>query len=183
MFPLARTASSLQPYAYYDYLNSLAVELCEAGRVEEARSASAITLASPFASAYPVWRETFDEIAAKQQRASRSVVAVRQRIEEANNLVRMPASEPVASNAAQRDPESTQARVLSFHQWKTMLKASRRPDPNKLTPDQAGRMTTGEKLMRLMDLISQDETDEETIDKILEAVEEIVISRRNKILD
>ena len=44
-------------------------------------------------------------------------------------------------------------------------------------------MTTGEKLIRLMDLISQDETDDATIDRILEAVEEIVLNRRNEKLD
>ena len=44
-------------------------------------------------------------------------------------------------------------------------------------------MTTGEKLIRLMDLISQDETDDATIDRILEAVEEIVFNRRNEKLD
>ena len=41
-------------------------------------------------------------------------------------------------------------------------------------------MTTGEKLIRLMDLISQDETDDATIDRILEAVEEIVLNRRGE---
>ena len=44
-------------------------------------------------------------------------------------------------------------------------------------------MTTGEKLIRLMDLISQDETDDETIDRILEAVEQIVLKRRDQKLD
>jgi 3-hydroxyacyl-CoA dehydrogenase len=44
-------------------------------------------------------------------------------------------------------------------------------------------MTTGEKLIRLMDLISQDETDDETIDRILEAVEQIILNRRNEKLD
>jgi 3-hydroxyacyl-CoA dehydrogenase len=39
-------------------------------------------------------------------------------------------------------------------------------------------MTTGEKMIRLMDLISQEETDDETIDRILEAVENIVFKRR-----
>lgn len=34
-----------------------------------------------------------------------------------------------------------------------------------------------------MDLISQDETDDKMIDKILEAVEQIVQSRRNESLD
>ena len=44
-------------------------------------------------------------------------------------------------------------------------------------------MTTGEKLIRLMDLISQDETDDETIDRILDTVEQIVIKRRSQNLD
>lgn len=39
LFPLARMASVEQPYAYYDYLNALSVELTEAGRLEEARNA------------------------------------------------------------------------------------------------------------------------------------------------
>jgi len=41
-------------------------------------------------------------------------------------------------------------------------------------------MTTHEKLRRLVDLISQDETDDDTIDLILEAVERIVFARRPK---
>jgi hypothetical protein len=178
MFPIARITSSLQPYAYYDYLNALAVELREVGRLEQARRASEIALASPYAHAYPEWRETFDEIAAKQRRVSRSVVAVSRRIEEAHNLVRMPASEHAANEAASGQPDRTQARVLSFQKWKTMLEESSSPVPNKLTPEQRRRMTTGEKLIRLMDLISQDENDEDTIDRILEAVEEIVLSRQ-----
>jgi 3-hydroxyacyl-CoA dehydrogenase len=44
-------------------------------------------------------------------------------------------------------------------------------------------MSTGEKLIRLMDLISRDETDDETIDRILEAVEQIVLNRRSEKLD
>lgn len=39
-------------------------------------------------------------------------------------------------------------------------------------------MTIGEKLIRLMDLISHDDTDDETIDVILKAVEAIVSERR-----
>jgi hypothetical protein len=183
MFPLARMASSQQPYAYYDYLNALAVELGEVGQLERARRVSEITLASPFARAYPEWRETFDDIASKQRRASRSVVAVRKQVQAAQNLARMPAPEQVASRALGRDPEGIQARVLNFQQWKTMLEPSSTPVPNRLTPEQRRRMSTAEKLIRLMDLISQDETDEETIDRILEAVEGIVLGNRNKRLD
>jgi hypothetical protein len=49
---------SSQPHVYYDYMNSFAVELCEVGRLEEAKNVSLIVLASPFAPAYPEWRET-----------------------------------------------------------------------------------------------------------------------------
>jgi hypothetical protein len=64
-----------------------------------------------------------------------------------------------------------------------MVKASAGPLPNEVTSEHKRRMTTGQKLIRLMDLISQDETDDETIDRILEAVEQIVSNRRNERLD
>jgi tetratricopeptide (TPR) repeat protein len=195
MLPLARMASSVQPYAYYDYLNTLAVELGEMGRLDQARRASEIAIASPFARAYPEWRETFEDIEAKSQRSSRSFVGVRQPISETDtdrrylslkrtdNLLRLPAPEPRAPAGRADHPQDTQARVLNFQQWKTAIKASSRAIPEEVTPEQRRRMTTGEKLIRLMDLISQDETDDETIDRILEAVEEIVLNRRNEKLD
>ncbi len=195
ILPLARMASSVQPYAYYDYLNTLAVELLELGRIEPARRASEIAVASPFARAYPEWRETFEDIEARGQRSSRSIVGVRQPISETDrdggylslkktdNLLRLPAPEPRASAGRADYPQDSQARVLNFQQWKTAIKASSRAIPEEVTPEQRRRMTTGEKLIRLMDLISQDETDDETIDRILEAVEEIVLNRRNEKLD
>jgi len=195
MLPLVRMASSLQPYVYYDYLNTLAVELGELGRLEQARRASEIAIASPFARAYPEWRETFEDIEAKSQRSSRSIVGVRQSLSEtdqirqpvsrtkADNLLRLPAPEPRAPDSREDYPQDSRARVLNFQQWKTAIKASSRAIPEEVTPEQRRRMTTGEKLIRLMDLISQDETDDETIDRILEAVEEIVLNRRNEKLD
>ena len=195
MVPLARTAGSRQPYVYYDYLNTLAVELGEVGRIEQARRASEIAIASPFARVYPEWRKTFQDIEAKSQRSSRSIIGVRQPISETDeyrrylslkktdNLLRLPAPEPRAPAGPADCPQDTQARVLNFQQWKTAIKASSRAIPEDVTPEQRRRMTTGEKLIRLMDLISQDETDDETIDRILEAVEEIVLNRRNEKLD
>ncbi|MEK6303422.1 MAG: hypothetical protein AABO41_22155 [Acidobacteriota bacterium] len=75
LFPIAHAMRSVQPHVYFDYMNSLAVELCEVGRLEEARNASKIVLASPFAAAYPEWRETREEIELRGWRASRSTVA------------------------------------------------------------------------------------------------------------
>ncbi len=76
LFPLARAIGKYYPVFYYDYLNSLAVELGEVGRISEARNVCQITLASPFAAAYPNWLETRDEIEAKRTNATPSIVAI-----------------------------------------------------------------------------------------------------------
>lgn len=81
LFPAVNAASKAFPVLYYDYLNSLAVELGEVGRVTEAEGALSIALASPFAAAYPEWAETRDEIAAKRKAASRSAVAIHRVLE------------------------------------------------------------------------------------------------------
>jgi len=44
-------------------------------------------------------------------------------------------------------------------------------------------MTTGQKLIRLMDLVSQEDTDDETIERILQAVEQILAKRRGERVD
>jgi tetratricopeptide (TPR) repeat protein len=75
LFPPVRAIARYFPVLYYEFLNSLAVELGEAGRIPEAEAAVAIALASPFASAYPEWSETRDEIAARRVSATPSVVA------------------------------------------------------------------------------------------------------------
>lgn len=192
--PFVRAVGLIHPHVYFDYLNSLAVELGKLGRLEEAARTSRIALSSPFAAAYPEWRQTFDEIASKRQRASHSAVAVRQpiarthRVEEpvceTHNLVHLPLAErPVREALVDRHQQGTPARVLDFQQWKTMVKAANRPIPEEVSADERSWMTTGEKLIRLMDLISKDETDDETIDRILEAVEQIVLNRRSEKLD
>lgn len=62
MLPLARRVGAIHPQVYYDYLNSIAVECSSLGRLTEARCASEVAIATPFATAYPEWRETFIEI-------------------------------------------------------------------------------------------------------------------------
>jgi tetratricopeptide (TPR) repeat protein len=184
IFPLARIASSVLPSAYYDYMNALAVELGEMGSLERARDASATALKFPSAGAFPEWHETFADIEAKRVSASRSVVPVHLHIEEPGNLLHLPSPElPTSPVVSDHKPRGSQARVLNFQHWKTMVKASAGPPPNEVASEHKRRMTTGQKLIRLMDLISQDETDDETIDRILEAVEQIVSNRRNERLD
>jgi len=76
LFPLVRALARLYPAFYYDYLNSLAVELGEVGRVTEANAALSIALASPFAPAYPEWTETRTELEAKRTSATHSIIGV-----------------------------------------------------------------------------------------------------------
>jgi tetratricopeptide (TPR) repeat protein len=142
LFPLAHTLRSSQPHVYYDYMNSLAVELCAVGRLEEAKNVSQMVLASQFARAYPEWRETLNEIALKGHRASRSTAAFSQRVSKAGDLVhdrlRPDHSAPVATQTGAKavnvvclpvpergeglssrkiSPESEPARVLSMQEW------------------------------------------------------------------
>jgi len=196
MFPLVRLASSIQPYLYYDYLNGLAVELDEVGRHEQALRASQIAISSPFAHAYPEWRETYEEIGTRRRGSSRSSIVVpqnnarsaiaQQPVEKkhARNVLRLPEAEP-SSNAwlGDRYPQATRPRVVNLLEWKSALKNSTTARAERLSTEQVKRMTTGEKLIRLMDLVSRDETNDEMIDRILEVVEEIILNRRTEKLD
>lgn len=139
LFPVAHHMRSSQPHVYYDYLNSLGVELCEVGRLKEAGNISQLALASPFAPAYPEWRETSAEIALRSRRASRSVVAVSNPAAESERentslvttpgagkllqLVAPPRSDRAGlSSDGRRDPVATRtnqrARVISLLEWK-----------------------------------------------------------------
>jgi len=146
---IARISGSQQPPLWFDYLNSLAVELCAVGRLEEARNICQIVLASPFASAYPEWRETRDEIELREWRASRSVVALSQITDgavssqatagasaipappEDGNLVRLPMANRDESLAAVEEaaPPRQTARVLSLQEWKEKMAKQSNGDP------------------------------------------------------
>lgn len=76
LFPLLRVIRKDYPPAYYRFLNHLAVELCEVGRLGDAEATLSIALASPFVHSYPEWSATRDEIAEKQKAASPSTVAI-----------------------------------------------------------------------------------------------------------
>ncbi len=74
--PMVEVFSSVQPSVWFDYQNSLAVELMEVGRIEEAERASSIALASPFVRFYPEWHETVRDLEKKTRRASSAVVSL-----------------------------------------------------------------------------------------------------------
>jgi tetratricopeptide (TPR) repeat protein len=166
LFPLAHALRSSQPDVYYDYMNSLAVELCEVGRLEEAKNVSQIALASPFARAYPEWRETRNEIEWRGRRASRSIVAFDQAparaasngaAPEMEKLVHLSAPRPDSLTAFEPSSATKPARVLSMQEWKKkMPKQSNTHPQDKTTP----RPTTDkEKQARLVELRKLDTRD------------------------
>lgn len=171
LFPLARTISRWHPHVYYDYMNSLAVELCEVGRLEEAKNVSQIVLASPFAPAYPEWRETSNEIELRGCCASRSVVAF-SKTSEVNNLVCLPAPQhdrrPGAEESVPGDT-TERARVLDFLELKE--KMGKQPNDSPKAKQSYQEMDGRERLLKIIEIAgSKDRTDDDLL-RILEAME------------
>ncbi|MGH9822297.1 MAG: hypothetical protein ACREDR_03410 [Blastocatellia bacterium] len=67
--PLARHIGNYYPADYLNHLNSLAVELGQAGRIDEARRASRIAVSSPLTAGYPEWLATSRELETLPRRA------------------------------------------------------------------------------------------------------------------
>jgi tetratricopeptide (TPR) repeat protein len=169
---LGPLAPFLSPFARYQYLNSLAVELGEVGRIEEAKNICKIVLASPYAFAYPEWRETSGEINLRGYK-SRSAVSPKQRIAP-NNLLHLPeriAPEPRAPKRFQQ-PGS----VTRLEDWKRkMVKEPNGNDADQLPED----MTSQDMAMKLLELITENRYEEDKIREVLEHALE-VFSRPDK---
>jgi hypothetical protein len=76
LLPFGRELGRYHPERYFDLLNSIAVELGEVGRFEEAKAVASVAVGSPFAHAFPEWIETAQEIDAKQLDRKPYLVAV-----------------------------------------------------------------------------------------------------------
>jgi hypothetical protein len=161
--PLARYAN---PVAYYNYLNSFAVELLEAGRINEARNISNIVLASPLAFAYPEWRETSQEITLRGYRPSRSFAWLSQAVP--YNVLPLPERSNVVTESTQQP-----ARVLNYTDWKKKMVK----EPNGEDQIDPKKMTEKEKLFKIIELSSSDDITEDQLDKILDAVLKITSKR------
>lgn len=82
LLPIVRHA---EPLVRYEFLNSYAVELSNAGRSTEAEGASLIATSSPFGPFYPEWQETLSNVRSKRKRRS-TVAFSRARIEQEEDL-------------------------------------------------------------------------------------------------
>jgi hypothetical protein len=157
LYALARYS---QPVVFFDYLNSLAVELGEVGRMQEARHVARTVLASPFAFAYPEWRATAEELKA----ANRASVFIGASPDIARNVLFMPAEHEHRQSSAPWSP----APVLDFQKWKAKMRKKGDSKKSSKIATEKGM------LVRLMEIFTDDDTTDEQRRKIWEAAEQII---------
>jgi tetratricopeptide (TPR) repeat protein len=155
------------PHIYFDYLNSLAVELGEAGRKSEARNVIKLALASPYAWAYPEWQQTGEDL----RPASRSFIVPNSSPVRVGKLLKMPRVE--RSEAAKQDRP---ARVISLQEWKMRTAKDETPSDK---PSQNRPQTKSERVMYIMNHITAELTDEE-LDSIIERIDEVHAEKDKK---
>jgi hypothetical protein len=148
LYPLVRYAD---PIAYFQYLNSLACELGEAGRVKEALKVCQITLASPFINAYPEWRETGQDLALQGYK-SRSVPIIQTF---PGNILPMPQREP--SDTSTHPAIFGPAPVIGLKEWKeeNMVKEPNGDDKNNEV-ENIDEMEEKDLIVKLMYLTTQE---------------------------
>lgn len=180
MFPLARAANSSYPTLYYNLLNSFAVELLESGRIAEAQNVSRIVLASPYAGAYPEYRDTNTEIEMKGRCASRSIVFIKQYNLDAQNVVQMPLAEHPSGDSLDNTLSRCQepGQVFDLQMWKEkMVKEPNGDDKTNKTPQEMGQ---DELLYEIINLFTEPDMDVGTRIEMLESIQKIAARRRSK---
>jgi tetratricopeptide (TPR) repeat protein len=180
LFPLVRALGKFEPYKHYHYLNSLAVELTEAGRLEEAQNICKAVLASPYAFAYPEWRETGDETALRGYRPPRYVISLSRRVlkketaVKPDNLLHLPVPQSEHKDSSEkyhRNPFQPKPSVTKIKDWKA--KMVKKPNGNKnddITPKDLDSMTEQDMIVKIFRLSSQEGLTREQLREILENV-------------
>jgi tetratricopeptide (TPR) repeat protein len=152
-------ARYMPPHIYFDYLNSLAVELGEAGRKDEARNIIKHVLASPFAIAYPEWRETAEEL----REPNRSFAVISSLPLRPHNVLSMPAFERDGAEfptwAGQPAP------VLSYEKW-TQRMAKKKKNGNKPIE----QMTESDMIVRIINIYASEDTTDAQRRKMYDAM-------------
>ncbi len=107
LYPMFKLAS---PHAYFDFLNSYALELSETAQLQEAKNIATLVCNSPFGPYETAWQKTLSGINQKLYK-SRSTVSV---------AIPKPQPEPVAEPVAEPEPETSMARVIKFPKAKAV---------------------------------------------------------------
>jgi tetratricopeptide (TPR) repeat protein len=149
-----------KPLTRTDCLNSLAFELCEAGRIEEAQNVCRIVLASPFVFAYPEWRETGDGIAIRGYKFRSSV---RLKTVIPRNVLNFPERE-FSDTSHTPIIKRSRGRVISLKKWKRKMEKEEDID----------QMDFNELIVKLLQITACEEASEEKLRKVVKSAIEIM---------
>jgi tetratricopeptide (TPR) repeat protein len=163
-----------EPLVYYDFLNSYAVELGEAGRKDEARNIIKHVVASPFAFVYPEWQETAQELK-EPNRAFISVSSIEP------DPVEIEVHEKIVSIQAHKTIEPEQpASVISFPQ---LREAPRPEQPKLLKSQELEYMNLAEKREFIMAAIKSGRIPESEYKKMIYLLGLVESGPANQIID
>jgi hypothetical protein len=130
------------PHIYFDYLNSLAIELADCGRLYEARNVSKIVCSSPLISIYPEWQETAREL----KEPNRSFISIPGSLPQVERKHVEIEPEPIPEPEQEERP----ADVLPFTRPK---EAPPPPKPDRIPQVILDHMTVSEKSQLVMSLV------------------------------
>jgi hypothetical protein len=179
-YPLIVAISKKRPALYYDYSNSLAVELNELGRVDEACVCADFALASPYASAYAGWHETHDDIMRRGYRSSRSVVMFSKSLDSQRVLLfqSRPVLKPALSAVC---PLVTSSPVINLAERKTMMANTKaiEEENKKNPPENIQKMGRQQKQKEIMNAILDQKTTDDELRDILKFITEKKSQRKD----
>jgi hypothetical protein len=147
----------VEPRLYYDYLNSYAIELGEAGYKQEARNIIKHVLESPFAFAYPEWYETAEEL----KGANRSFAVIDPSPANAAQIYSMPLAEK--REASRQDKPAS---ITDLQEWKKKMGK----EPNGEENDKP--KTTSERLVKLLSMVNSELNDTD-LDRVIDLLEKL----------
>jgi tetratricopeptide (TPR) repeat protein len=148
---------------YFDFLNSYAVEIGEAGRIHEARNISQIVIHSPFAFAYPEWQGTANDL----KGLNRSFVAFKPFKDIPRNVL----PRPVREHEAGAQQGGKPAQVMSLQKWKAKMVKDKKDEPEL--------KDVKDILMWMMNTYTDDETSDHERYRMYEAMRKIIAERNN----
>jgi hypothetical protein len=147
------------------FSNSIQIESFR--RIEEAQNVCRITLASPYAFAYPEWRETGADIARRGYKSRSSVRVIQsfseKQPEKFQNVLQLPERTPAPVRSESNKPAS----ILNYLEWKKKIGKN---GEDKIDPQ---KMSEREVLLKIIELSSGEDVTERELRQILDAIVKI----------
>lgn len=152
----------VEPRLYYDFLNSYAIELGEAGRITEARNISRIVISSPFAFAYPEWQETANDL----KEPNRSLVVIGPSKFVPYNILPMPAIE---HGETEQTSYNQPAKVFNLQRLRKKMakgkkgKKDKKDNGENIFDENIDEMDDRDLLATLIQIAAREDADEEKL--------------------